>query len=123
MKRVIVKPYSKDRYELSEIYEFKALDNTFIIPEGYLTDGASIPRILWSFLPPNSPEYLTAAVCHDYLCELAYGSKKALNGFKPSFKEADEVFKKHLKELGVKPYKVFILYYGVRIYHRLRYGD
>lgn len=42
-----------------------------LIPAGYLTDGASVPRPFWSFIPPWG-QYGQAAVVHDYLCD--YGS-------------------------------------------------
>lgn len=38
------------------------------VPAGYLTDGASVPRLLWSAIPPWGP-YGQAAVVHDLLCE------------------------------------------------------
>ncbi|MDL0090037.1 DUF1353 domain-containing protein, partial [Campylobacter gastrosuis] len=95
MKRVIVKPYSHDRYELYEPYAFKAFERDFEIPKGYLTDGASVPRIFWSILPPNSPEYLTASITHDYLTDIAAGLIS--HEIKPSFKACDKVFKEHLK--------------------------
>ena len=38
------------------------------IPAGYLTDGASVPRALWSIVPPWG-SYGQAVVIHDFLCE------------------------------------------------------
>lgn len=38
------------------------------VPAGYLTDGASVPRLLWSLIPPWG-QYGQAAVVHDLLCE------------------------------------------------------
>lgn len=37
-----------------------------IVPRGFVTDLASIPRPLWSWLPPDGP-WAKAAVIHDYL--------------------------------------------------------
>jgi hypothetical protein len=36
------------------------------IPTGFLTDGASIPRIFWNILSPFG-DYFAAALVHDYL--------------------------------------------------------
>jgi len=36
------------------------------VPRGFITDFASVPRILWNILPPTG-EYGKAAVIHDYL--------------------------------------------------------
>lgn len=38
------------------------------VPRGYLTDGASVPRIFWNLIPPWG-KYGQAAIVHDYLCE------------------------------------------------------
>jgi hypothetical protein len=37
-----------------------------IVPRGFVTDLASIPRPLWSWLPPDGP-WAKAAVIHDFL--------------------------------------------------------
>lgn len=37
-----------------------------IIPTGFITDFASIPRVLWNILPPTG-RYGKAAVIHDWL--------------------------------------------------------
>lgn len=39
------------------------------VPEGYKTDFGTIPRIVWSILPPWGT-YGKATVIHDYLCYL-----------------------------------------------------
>lgn len=38
------------------------------VPEGYLTDGASVPRLFWSLIPPWG-KYGQAAIVHDIVCE------------------------------------------------------
>lgn len=38
------------------------------VPAGYLTDGASVPRLAWGAIPPWGA-YGQAAVAHDILCE------------------------------------------------------
>jgi len=48
---------SKFRYVGSKIID---------VPVGFLTDGASVPRVFWSLFDPTGP-YLQAAVIHDYL--------------------------------------------------------
>lgn len=111
MNRVVLKPYSKDQFIVVNEYKYKE----WVVPEGYITDGASVPRIFWSIFPPNRPEYLSAAVLHDYLTDLAQ------IGQITTFKEADDAFKNALCELGVAKWKVWVLYVSVRVYHALRY--
>src|ERR1035438_5360681 len=47
-------------------YQSDILDSVIIIPEGFSTDGASIPRLFWNIFIPTGP-YFQAAVIHDYL--------------------------------------------------------
>lgn len=109
IRRPVLKPYSKDRFELVEEYKYKDI----IVNVGYQTNGADIPRIFWSFFPPNSPEYLSAVVVHDFLCDRA---RK-----KEDFRQADEIFYEMLKELGVSKIKAITFYLSVRLYHKIRH--
>lgn len=45
---------------------FRPAGSVHIIQQGFVTDLASIPRILWIIWPPFG-NYLEAAVLHDYL--------------------------------------------------------
>lgn len=118
IKRVILKPYSKDRFELVEPYSvtmpiFKsgsAEEITVEVPKGYKTNGANVPRIFWSIFPPNSPEYLSAVVAHDYLCELKL------------YDLADEVLKHIMTKLGVAKWKIYCFYCACRVWHLIKYG-
>ena len=38
------------------------------VPAGAVTDGASIPQVLWTTHPPFTGRYRDAAVIHDYFC-------------------------------------------------------
>ncbi len=106
IKRPILKPFSKDKFELVEDYRY----GDVIVPKSYKTNGANVPRIFWSIFPPNSPEYLSAVLAHDYLCD---------KGF---YKLADETLKEMMSELGVAKWKIYCFYYACRIWHKLRYG-
>ncbi|ELW8126889.1 DUF1353 domain-containing protein, partial [Campylobacter jejuni] len=48
LKRVCVKPYDKDRFEVISDYAFSLPNYKGIVPQGFKTDGASIPRLFWS---------------------------------------------------------------------------
>jgi hypothetical protein len=39
------------------------------VPDGYNTDGASVPAALWALYPPFTGNYRSAAVIHDYYCD------------------------------------------------------
>ncbi|AQW80800.1 putative DUF1353 domain protein [Campylobacter pinnipediorum subsp. pinnipediorum] len=115
--RVNVKPFSKDKFELVEDFIFDGVK----IPKGYKTNGANIPRILWCFFPPNSPEYLSAIVVHDYLCDVADSTIKDDTLKNVSFKYADDMFLKALLELKVNKFKSKLFYYSCRFYHKFKY--
>lgn len=40
------------------------------VPDGYQTDGASVPAALWALYPPFTGNYRSAAVIHDYYCDI-----------------------------------------------------
>lgn len=50
------------------VYNSKVLEfhNPFIVPVGFETDFASVPRGLWNLFPPDG-SYTPAAVLHDWL--------------------------------------------------------
>lgn len=119
IRRPILKPFSKDRFELVEPYSvtmpiFKSElveEITVEVPKGYKTNGANIPRIFWSIFPPNSPEYLSAVIAHDYLCDAKL------------YALADEALRHIMANLGVAKWKIYCFYYACRVWHKLRYGE
>jgi hypothetical protein len=74
------------------------------VPAGFKTDYASVPRILWSILPPTG-KYTKASVIHDYL----YRSHRV------SREEADAIFLEAMEDLGVNPIIKYAMWLGVRI--------
>lgn len=43
---------------------------TWVVPPGYISNGASIPQALWSFgITPFVGKYRDASLLHDYLCD------------------------------------------------------
>lgn len=74
-----------------------------IVPEGFVTDLASIPPAFWSELPPAA-RYSYPAILHDYLY-----------WFQPcERKNADEVFKAAMEDMEVSSAKIFVIYSAVR---------
>lgn len=77
------------------------------IPTGFVTDFASVPRILWSLFPPIG-RYGYAALFHDYV----YWQQEITR------KSADLVFNDTMKELGVPTWKRTMLFLAVRLFGR-----
>lgn len=76
-----------------------------LVPAGFVTDFASIPRVLWVLLPPTG-EYGRAAVIHDYLYRTP---GKATRG------QADSVFLEAMKAAGVGWFTRMTMYSAVRV--------
>lgn len=83
-----------------------------VIPTGEETDGASIPRFLWSSQgSPFTGKYRKAAVVHDYLYRKGY-NKKPLT----TRKQADNIFYEAMIECGCTQYDSFKKYWAVRLF-------
>lgn len=77
---------------------------TFVVPRGFVTDLASIPRLLWVVLPPIG-ENERAAVLHDWL----YTTGKV------SRARADAIFRRAMAEDGVGFFTRWTMWAGVRL--------
>ena len=102
---VKVSPLGVDRYVLLEDFKFYDV----VVPAGYETNGADVPRLLWAIFPPNRSNYLPAVILHDYLTDMEL------------YKKADIVFDRALKELIVNKITHFCLLNAVKTYHLIRY--
>ena len=75
------------------------------VPKGFVTDFASVPRILWPIFPPAGP-WCEAAVVHDYLCCTGTCSRFL----------ADAIFREAMYQLGVPIWRRVAMYYAVRVF-------
>lgn len=74
------------------------------VPAGFVTDGASVPRIFWNIFPPVG-KYGKAAVLHDFLYwEQAYTRL-----------EADNLLLEAMDALGVDWLTQLLIFRGVRL--------
>lgn len=77
--------------------------NSVEVPIGFMTDFASVPIIIWSFLPPWG-KYGNAAVIHDYL----YWEQNRTR------EESDKIFREAMVVLSVSNLTSSIMYYAVK---------
>jgi hypothetical protein len=101
---VVTRPYAFEHPILK--------DQRIEIPEGFVTDFASIPRFLWFMVPPFG-RHAPAAVIHDFL----YAS-----GQSGARKYADFLFREAMKELGVPLLRRSMMYMAVRLGGQGGYG-
>jgi hypothetical protein len=102
---VVVRPYAY----MHPIY---GQDVTIEIPQGFVTDFASIPKAFHFLIHPFG-RHAPAAVLHDFL--YALGQKKAR-------KLADRLFLNAMREAGVPPVRRSIMYRMVRTFGGGGYG-
>lgn len=106
MLKPIFYPTSDNKVVLAKPYR---IDNKLVIPKGFVSDGATIPRVFWWFVPPFKPQYLPAVIVHDFLCD------------KEQYKLADIWFE-HLLIKIEDSYKTRLMIRAVKLYHRFKYG-
>lgn len=79
-----------------------------IVPEGYVTDGSSIPRFLWFVFNPWVTEARRASCVHDFMYSHLYKS------FTKKF--ADEAFKSMMLHDGASKRVANTFYRAVRLF-------
>jgi len=79
------------------------------VPEGFISDFASVPTLFLDGLFPSFDSYAPAAVVHDYLYATGglYGQYTR--------KQADDLFLEIMKELGIPWWKRSLMYRAVRL--------
>ena len=79
------------------------------IPEGFLSDGASVPRLFWRLLsPPIDPQTIAPSIVHDYL--YVNGARLGLTR-----KIVDLWYSNALSQQGYPAWKCNLTYCGIRI--------
>jgi len=93
-----------------------AANMEIIIPKGFITDGASVPRVLWRLAPPIHATHLAAAIVHDYLYRCRrLPHVEVSTTFVDSRAVADAVFYEALVFLGMSRIKARVMWLGVRV--------
>lgn len=87
------------------------------VPAGYLTDGASVPRLFWNIIPPWG-RYGAATTVHDVLCEyltiMVDGKPTAITR-----SDADNILREAMLVLGVHPATAWTIYTAVAAYRKI----
>lgn len=126
-------PFAKVSYHLQEntwflreeyTYEDEDKKSKIVLDECFSFDLASIPRFFWRITAIHELS-LEAPLIHDFMYMSRGGERKCFNskpilgsikGASYSRKEADDLFLKMMKEAGVKPFRRFLGYIGVRVF-------
>jgi hypothetical protein len=108
MKEISLRHLTGKWWEVTEDYWY----GDVLIPKGFKTDLASIPRVLWSIFPPFG-NYTTPAVIHDHAYKTCYNSRA----------EADKEFRDNCKAYGTPSWKANSFYGAVRLFGRSHYNE
>ncbi|MGD9825770.1 DUF1353 domain-containing protein [Desulfobacter sp.] len=76
-----------------------------IVPAGFETDFASVPRFFWRFCPPAAGNHAEPSVLHDYLCVTSNDQP-----------HTDKIFLEAMSANGVGWLKRTVMYIAVRAY-------
>lgn len=116
-----------DYWRLTRPLGYEGNTDRWIVPAGFVTDFASIPWWARWVLSPTG-KHNRAAVLHDYLYRIAVGriesttDPAAVRDDLPAWlsrRDADRIFLRALRELGVPEWQARTMYLGVRAAHRL----
>ena len=80
------------------------VEHLITVPEGFITDFASVPRVVWWLLPPWG-QYGKAAVVHDFLYRAKPWPRK----------RCDQIFLEGMQTLGVGWATRTTMYSAVRV--------
>lgn len=106
----------------SMLFEWYEKNRNIEVPEGFITDFASIPSFLRDKVAVNDDHRL-AAIAHDYL----YSNLGHLVQYNRDLfytrKEADEIFYQLMISEGVGRFKAWVMYRAVRVFGGFYSGD
>jgi hypothetical protein len=105
---VEVKETSDKEWSVLRAIEYDGERDHFTVPVGQSTDFASVPRVFAWFIPPYG-KYTMPAILHDYLWRR--GVREGLL----HWYEADALFRRAMRELGVPFLRRWIMWAAVRL--------
>lgn len=124
---LIIKPITGNKWQLVEPFSFDFNIYKSGVPAGFITDFASVPKILWSLIP-STGRYTKAAVIHDYLYSVKGKCGVIVDGICLSLKyitlsrrQCDLILREEMKKAKVGFIKRHLIYWGVRLFGWLRF--
>ncbi|HSW19537.1 MAG TPA: DUF1353 domain-containing protein [Ramlibacter sp.] len=91
------------------VYESDVARRTIVVPAGFVTDLASVPRLPFAYLLTGGIAH-SAAVIHDWLYTVhAIGSQPIDRA------TADAIFREAARMCGASAFQAWLMYQGVRL--------
>lgn len=106
---VVVRQVDETSWEVCRPVVYAGRTDTFTVPTGFRTDFASVPRmVVW--LLPTYGLYTRSAILHDYLLAERTVSRA----------DADGLFRRSMRELGVSGPRRWMMWSAVRAASRMQ---
>ena len=96
-----------DRWALVDALVYRGRWEQFVVPAGFRTDFATVPRLV-RWLVPRFGTYTLAAILHDWLVTEGIRSGVVTS------RQADGIFRRILRESGVPVLRRWLMWAGVR---------
>lgn len=112
-----VEEVDEERWRTLQPLAYRGREQTVRIAPGFITDFASVPHFLLWFVPSYG-SYTKAAVVHDYLCR--HGAELVPPVPRSS---ADGIFRRQMREAGVRPIRRWLMWAAVRLQGAVTAGD
>jgi hypothetical protein len=96
-----------DTWSLVDDLVYRGRWQRFVVPAGFRTDFATVPRVV-TWLVPRFGAYTLAAILHDWLCTEGIRSGAVTS------READGIFRRVMRESGVPVLRRWLMWTGVR---------
>lgn len=98
-------------FKLLESYSYNLGPGcTVVVPEGYVTNFGTIPKMMWWWVSPS--QLGQAAIVHDYMCGESFDNKQIDSGF--SRWVADAALYEIMERMGFGWPKRFLVWLAVR---------
>lgn len=104
---VVVRRLDDERWAVVEPLVYRGTRDRFVVPAGFRTDFATVPRVV-VWLVPRFGRYTAAAILHDWLVTVGIESGVVTT------READGVFRRVMRESGVPVVRRWLMWTGVR---------
>lgn len=114
INQACIVPYKGYDYKTCKKMRVTIDDKLYIIPKGFETDLASIPRVLWSIFAPQYSGFVAPAILHDYLYRCNSNITRVY---------ADEVLYSALITENVTLFTASKFYLGVRLFGGSHYTN
>jgi hypothetical protein len=107
-----------ERYQLGEPWGFSYEGLWEDVPLGLVVDGASVPRIAWTFMPPDGL-HRAGSLAHDWL----YLKQGCMSRFRLLKRECDDLFCDMLVQAGVSRRRAGLAHWAVKTFGNRAWRD